>query len=93
MPTPTLTSHLLQFGGTECVHCHEMDPHVERLQKEEGVTIQYFETWHDEDNAKFLEELDQGKCGGVPYFYNTKTKKSICGVCDYETLKAWALEQ
>jgi len=90
---PELTSHLLQFGGTECTHCHEMDPHVERLQKEEPVVIQYLESWHNEENAKLLGELDDGRCGGVPFFYNTKTKKFICGSCDYETLKAWALGQ
>ena len=90
---PELTSHLIQFGGTECVHCHEMDPLVEKLQKEENVTIQYLESWHDEENAKMLEELDGGRCGGVPFFYNTKTKKFICGSCEYEILKAWALGQ
>jgi thiol-disulfide isomerase/thioredoxin len=90
---PELTNHLLQFGGTECTHCHEMDPIVERLQKEDGITLQYLESWHNEENAKLLEELDSGKCGGVPFFYNTKTKKFICGACDYETLKAWAVGQ
>jgi thiol-disulfide isomerase/thioredoxin len=89
MPTPT--SHLLQFGGTECVHCREMDPIVEKLKKEEGIEIEYLESWHNDENAKLLEELDGGKCGGVPFFYNTKSKKTICGSCDYETLKAWAL--
>ncbi len=90
---PELTSHLLMFGGTECTHCHEMDPHVEQLEKELGVKLQYFETWHDEANAKYLEQLDQGRCGGVPFFYNTKTEKFICGSCDYDTLKNWAQGQ
>jgi thiol-disulfide isomerase/thioredoxin len=90
---PELTSHLLQFGGTECTHCHEMDPLVEKLQKEENVVIQYLESWHNEENANMLAELDAGRCGGVPFFYNTKTKKFICGSCEYEILKAWALGQ
>lgn len=93
MPTPTLTSHLLMFGGTECTHCHEMDPLVEQLEKEEGIKIQYLETWHDEENAKLLEQYDQGRCGGVPFFYNTKTEKFICGTCEYPVLKAWAMGQ
>ena len=83
-------SHLLQFGGTECVHCHEMDPIVEKLKKEEGIELEYLESWHNEENAKLLEQYDQGRCGGVPFFYNTKNKKFICGSCDYETLKTWA---
>ena len=53
--------------------------------------MQYMETWHDEENAKLLEQYDKGRCGGVPFFYNTKSEKFICGNCDYETLKAWAL--
>lgn len=88
---PVLTSHLLQFSGTECVHCKEMEPLVEQLQKELNVQVQYLETWHDEENAKLLEQYDQGRCGGVPFFYNTKSSKFICGNCDYETLKAWAM--
>jgi len=89
MATP-VTNTLLMFGGTECTHCHEMDPIVEQLKKEENIELQYMETWHDEDNAKLLEQYDQGRCGGVPFFYNTTTQKFICGSCDYETLKAWA---
>lgn len=87
---PNLTTHLLMFGGTECVHCHEMDPIVEQLKKDEGIEIQYLESWHDDENAKLLEQYDKGRCGGVPYFYNTKNDKFICGSCDYETLKQWA---
>ena len=88
MPTPT--NYLLMFGGTECVHCHEMDPFVQQLEKEEGIKIEYLESWHNEENAKLLEQYDQGRCGGVPFFFNTKTQKFICGSCDYETLKKWA---
>ncbi len=68
-----------------------MEPLVEQLEKELNVKVQYLETWHDEENAKLLEQYDQGRCGGVPFFYNTKSSKFICGNCDYETLKAWAL--
>lgn len=35
-------------------------------------------------------ELDKDFCGGVPFFYNTKTNKWICGEADYDTLKKWA---
>lgn len=82
---------LLEFYGTECVHCRGMAPLVERLEREEGVKIKKLEVWHNQENAKLLSKYDQGKCGGVPFFYNKKTGKSICGVADYETLKAWAM--
>ena len=84
-------SHLMQFFGTECSHCHSMEPLVARLQDEEGVTIQKLEIWHNEENAKLMREYDKGYCGGVPFFYNTKTGKWICGSVSYEKLRDWAL--
>ena len=84
-------SNLLEFYGTECVHCHEMDPLVERLEKGEKIKLTKLEVWHNSKNAAILESLDQGKCGGVPFFYNKKTGKWICGSTSYESLKKWAL--
>ncbi len=84
------TSDLLEFYGTECVHCNEMKPLVERLEKEEKVVVQKLEVWHNAANAKILEQYDQGICGGVPFFYNKKTAKAICGAVDYPALKKWA---
>jgi len=67
-----------------------MDPIVKQLETEDKIKIEYLESWHNDENAKLLEQLDGGKCGGVPFFYNKATGKTICGSCDYETLKTWA---
>jgi len=69
-----------------------MEPLVERLESEEGVSIGKLEVWHHEANAKIMREYDKGYCGGVPFFFNKKTGKWICGATDYERLKQWALE-
>lgn len=82
---------LIEFYGTECVHCREMDPLIERLEKEEGVKIERLEVWHNADNLNIMRELDKGFCGGVPFFYNKKTNKWICGSTSYEKFKEWAL--
>ncbi len=82
---------LIEFFGTECVHCHEMDPLLERLKDETGVELTRLEVWHNEANAQKWQECDGGKCGGVPFFINMKTGKWICGSTSYEKLKAWAL--
>ena len=82
---------LYMFYGTECVHCHEMMPFVEKLEKEEKIKFVKLETWHNSANAKKLAEFDKGRCGGVPYFYNDKTGKFICGATSYESLKNLAL--
>lgn len=86
-------SHLLEFYGTECPHCETMRPLVEKLEKELNVKVEKYEVWHNETNARKLEEYDKNFCGGVPFFYNIKTDKWICGATTYEKLKDWAIEE
>lgn len=84
-------NYLLEFYGTECPHCITMHELVVRLEKEEGIKVEAIEVWHNEENEKRLLEIDNGEmCGGVPFFYNTQTKKFICGDADYGILKKWA---
>jgi thiol-disulfide isomerase/thioredoxin len=84
-------NHLLEFYGTECPHCIDMHELVERMEKEEGIKVEAIEVWHNKENEKKMEEIKCfNECGGVPFFYNTKTEKFICGEADYETLKKWA---
>lgn len=78
------------FYGTECVHCHELMPLVDKVQEEEGVTVEKLEVWHDSKNKKKMEELDKGACGGVPFLYNEDTKKTICGSAKYKQIVEWA---
>lgn len=82
---------LLMFTGRECVHCHRMEPSVERLEKELKVKVERLEVWHDSRNMAFLESIDKGFCGGVPFFFSEKSGRWICGEAGYEQLKAWAL--
>lgn len=83
-------SHLIDFFGTECPHCHDMEPLVKQLEEELGIQVKRMEVWHDAENAEIFQKYDKGRCGGVPYFYNTKTDKFICGATSYEKLKEWA---
>jgi thiol-disulfide isomerase/thioredoxin len=80
---------LYEFYGDGCPHCEEMEPLVEKLQ-EQGVEIERLEVWNNEENAKLQQELDDGYCGGVPFFYNTETDQWICGETDFHTLAKWA---
>jgi hypothetical protein len=68
-----------------------MDPWIEKLEKELKVKVTKIEVWHNENNARRMQEIDQDRCGGVPYFYNKKTGKWLCGAVSYEKLKTWAL--
>lgn len=83
-------SHLIMFTGTECTHCHEMEPLVEKLEKELSVKVERLEVWHNAENAKLLKQYDQDFCGGIPFFYNMKNDRWICGSVEYDELKSWA---
>ena len=84
---------LIEFYGTECVHCRKMEPLIQKLQQETGLKVVRMEVWHNEENAKLLKQCDKGFCGGVPFFFNKKSGKWICGNTDYENLRKWAQGQ
>lgn len=81
---------LYEFYGDGCPHCENMEEKVEGVQEEEGVEVRQLEVWNNQENAEKQQELDDGKCGGVPFFYNTESEQWICGEADMETLKTWA---
>ena len=82
---------LLFFYGLECPHCITAEESVDKLIKE-GVNIRKMEVWHNKENDKIMEELDKGEdmCGGVPFFLNQITGKTICGEATYKEIKRWA---
>ncbi len=82
-------TRLMEFYGTECPHCVRMQPLIEKLEQELKVTVERFEVWHNEENAKLMKKIDKD-CGGVPFFFNEKSGISICGEVDYDILKEWA---
>lgn len=84
-------SHLIEFYGRECVHCREMEPLLQKLEKELGIRVQRIETWHSMESQRLFEKYSRGTCLSIPFFYNKKTGKSICGLASYEKLKEWAL--
>lgn len=85
-----LMPDLIEFYGTECPHCRDMEPLIERLEQEAGLKIERFEVWHSAKNAELMQKFDKGFCGGVPFFFNKKTGKWICGSTSYDKLKKWA---
>lgn len=81
---------LISFYGQECPHCERMESVVQKLEHDTGVCVERREVWHDKENMAVLTAYDKGVCGGVPYFYNTETGKSLCGEVSIDELKAWA---
>lgn len=83
-------SHLLEFYGDECPHCEVLRSSLDQLEKEEKVKIDRYEIWHNKENEELMEKYDTDLCGGVPFLFNTKTKKWICGEATMDELKSWA---
>jgi len=81
---------LLFFYGLDCPHCISAEKHIDKLIGE-GFDIQKVEIWNNKENDKILEELDKGDdcCGGVPFFLNKTTGKTICGEASYKEIKNW----
>jgi len=82
-------NNLIFFYGDECPHCIKMELLIDKLEKE-GVTIEKLEVWNNEENMKKLEDMDKEPCGGVPFFINTKTNKTICGEGTIDEIRSWA---
>jgi hypothetical protein len=83
--------NLLFFYGLECPHCIRMEKLVDKLVKE-GYEVEKVEIWHDEKNNKMMEKMDcePEPCGGVPFFLNQSSTKTVCGEVTYKELKKWA---
>jgi hypothetical protein len=82
---------LLFFYGLECDHCKKMEKLVEEVIAE-GIDIERVEVWNNKENEALMVSLDCGAepCGGVPFFYNKKSGKSICGEATVAELEIWA---
>lgn len=86
-----MSKDLLYFYGLECSNCIVVEKHVNKLI-EEGFDIKKIEVWHNKENDEMLLSLDVGDdmCGGVPFFLNQNTNKTICGEASYKEIKKWA---
>ncbi len=83
-------NNLLYFYGQECPDCIRMQRRIERLEQELGVQLVKYEVWHNTENDELCMKYDTDGCGGVPFFYNTQTQKSLCGEVTYKELFDWA---
>jgi len=89
---PFSKNRLLEFYGRDCPHCTIMEALMAKLEQETGVKIEKLEVWYDDKNMKLMKKYDTSCCGGVPFFYNEKSKRWLCGAVEYDVLKNWALE-
>lgn len=94
----TQKSTLTMYYGKECPFTRRVMPEVQCLQEAlnelgpKAPSFALLEVWHDEENRElFVADSKEGqRCGGVPYFYNSKTDEYLCGATTCAQLKNWA---
>ncbi len=80
------------FYSADCDHCEAMLPVINDLLQEEGIEIELVEVSpKDKESIACYESYDNGDCGGVPFFVNTKTMATLCGAVSRADLHSWAL--
>ena len=82
--------NLVFFFGGRCPFTERVGPEVVCLQRILGRKITRLEVWEDEKNQAQYEASGGASCGGVPYFYNSTTGKSVCGAAPCAHLVKWA---
>jgi hypothetical protein len=82
-----MNKNLIFFYGDGCSHCEAMESVCVKLESDTGVSFERVEVYNNPENEEKLKSLDDGSCGGVPFFANTNTGKNLCGEVTYEELK------
>jgi len=80
-----MDTDLLMFTGDDCAHCDEMEPYLQFFERKLHKNIARLNVWRSNKFYRLFKDTDSG-CGGLPYFYNRKSKKSICGATTPENL-------
>ncbi len=80
--------NLIEFYGTECIHCRRMEKTVSQFEKKHKTQLTKIEVWHNDENEKVMRDVPEFKfCNGVPFFFNKDNNKFICGECSLEELE------
>ena len=84
-------NELLFFYGEGCKFTKKAEPQVKCLELSLRKRLVKLEVWNNESNQdKYNQARGKELCGGVPFFYNVRTKSTVCGAHDCGTLKEWA---
>mmetsp|Transcript_126477 Transcript_126477/g.316187 ORF Transcript_126477/g.316187 Transcript_126477/m.316187 type:complete len:177 (+) Transcript_126477:63-593(+) len=84
--------HLIGFYAEQSIESKRMKYLGELLEEElPGTRIVWLEAWENPLNERLRATIDmRNQCGGVPYLFNRKTGKVLCGIQAYDKLRAWA---
>ena len=87
--------YLIEFHAAGADQCDEMRPAMSAVEQALNTRILKWDVWSDPAAYKLMQFLDKGpdgrsKCGGLPFFYNRKTGKIVCGATTEKNLMNWA---
>lgn len=84
--------HLIGFYADQSMESKRMRYLAGLLEKElPGTRIVWLETWENPLNERLRATIDiKNQCGGVPYLFNRRTGKVLCGIVAYDKLRSWA---
>lgn len=86
-----IDNNLIFFYGEHCSFTKKVQNEVNCLEIHLNKQINKKEVWNNIENQKLYQEVGGlNSCGGVPFFYNKNTGKSICGATSCDILKIWA---
>jgi hypothetical protein len=94
MKSLPVDENLLFFYGESCPFTARARPEIQCLEIALGKQITKKEVWNDKRNEELYQSVGgQKSCGGVPFFYNQTTGKSVCGARACDILLSWANSQ
>jgi len=80
---------LLEFHSDNCDFCDQMEPVLQRLEKDLDTKIRRINIMRRKEFGSLLEVVGFDECGTLPFYYNRRTGQAICGATSYLNLKRW----
>lgn len=91
LPPHDDTCYLLEFVSDGSDHCAQMEPVVQRLERDLRTKVRKIHINRKQEFLKLYDCVGGNECGTVPFFYNRRTGQAICGATPYQNLKNLAM--
>lgn len=84
-------SYLIEFHSDNCDHCEQMEPVLQRLERDLNTKVRRINIFRRREFYGLLEVMGHDECGGLPFYYNRRTGQAVCGATSYANLKRWGV--
>lgn len=80
--------YLFEFYGEDCPGCLHAQKLINKFELENNIKFKKYEVWNNLANDKVFDYYDCKRCDAVPFLYNKKTDKFICGEFTEDELRS-----